>query len=589
MNGLSRREFMIASACGLVAAGLPISATAKEDATTMPDRLQLKPFHYRDVKLTGGPLKKQFDGAFEFFMKLDNERLLQPYRVLSGLTSSAEPMGGWYDVGAFAPGHSFGQWVSALSRFAQATSDPAAKEKVVKLVHGFAECLAGPKSFYDGHRFKAYCYDKHVLGLSEAFALAGVSDARDVLAQATDLALKVLPEKALTRQEMRDRPHKDITYTWDESYTLPENLFIAHDTFDDGRYLDLAKRYLLDPEYFALLAQGKNELVGKHAYSHINALSSAARAHLALGDEMHLRAARNGWDFMSEQSFASGGWGPNETFVQPGEGKLFESLASTHNHFETPCGSYAHFKLARYLMGFSADPQYGQSLERMLYNGILSAKAPQPDGHAFYYSDYHAHAHKTYHPDRWPCCSGTYPQVIADYLISMYFHDEQGIYVNLYAPSEVKWNDLTLTQSTDYPESDKAVFRLRLGEARQFSVNFRIPTWAESPTIRVNDEASINATPGKFATINRTWRDGDRVELTLPMSHRTEPIDAQHPETVALMRGPVMMVAVSGELKIPRSSLAGAAEGRATAGGEVQFVPFYKIGDQGYTSYFTQT
>jgi DUF1680 family protein len=105
----------------------------------------------------------------------------------------------------------------------------------------------------------------------------------------------------------------------------------------------------------------------------------------------------------------------------------------------------------------------------------------------------------------------------------------------------------------------------------------------------VNDEASINATPGNFATINRTWRDGDRIELTLPMSHRTEPIDAQHPETVALMRGPVMMVAVSGELKIPRSSLAGAAEGRATAGGEVQFVPFYKIGDQGYTSYFTQT
>jgi DUF1680 family protein len=208
-----------------------------------------------------------------------------------------------------------------------------------------------------------------------------------VLARATDLADKVLPEKALTREEMRQRPHRDISFTWDESYTLPENLFIAHETFGDARYLEMARRFLHDKPYFEPLAAGKNALVGQHAYSHMNALSSAARAHLVLGDEMHLAAARNGWKFMSVQSYASGGWGPNEAFVEPGKGKLAESLLGTHNHFETPCGAYAHFKLARYLMRISGDSVYGDSLERMLYNGILAAMPPRPDGSAFYYSD----------------------------------------------------------------------------------------------------------------------------------------------------------------------------------------------------------
>ena len=586
---MNRREFLrttaaLTGATGIVACGFAQTAPS---STTASRRRKLHPFRYREVKLTGGPLKAQFDSAFDFFMKQDESRVLQPYRKLAGVpTADAGEMGGWYNVGAFAPGHSFGQWVSALSRFADATGDAAAREKVARLVHGFAETLAGPRSFYDDHRFKAYCYDKHVIGLVEAHELAGVTDARDVLAKATDLAVRVLPGKALTREEMRQRPHRDVSYTWDESYTMPENLFAAHEAFSDARYLDLAKRYLHDQPYFHPLAEGKNALVGQHAYSHVNALSSAARAYLVLGGDMHRRAAVNAWDMIAAQSYASGGWGPNEAFVEPGKGKLFESLASTHNHFETPCGAYAHFKLARYLMSITGESRYGDSLERMLYNGILAAQSPRPDGSTFYYSDYHAHARKSYHPDKWPCCSGTYPQVIADYLVSMCFRDDSdGIFVNLYAPSELKWNDLTLTQTTEYPRSDRISFRLGLGGAKRFALNLRIPAWAQSASISVNREAAPAPQPGRFARLDRTWRDGDAIELTLPMSDRTEPIDEQHPDIVALLRGPVLFVAVDGPLKVPRN----AALGGSLAAGEVRFLPFHQVRDETYTTYFTQT
>src|SRR6202035_1097169 len=102
-------------------------------------------------------------------------------------------------------------------------------------------------------------------------------------------------------------------------------------------------------EFFASLARGDNVLPGKHAYSHVNALSSAAQAYLSLRDPMYLKAAQNGFDMIRAQSFATGGWGPDEHFVVPGSGKLGESLESTHSGFETPCGAYAHFKLTRYL------------------------------------------------------------------------------------------------------------------------------------------------------------------------------------------------------------------------------------------------
>ena len=588
---LSRRGFLGAAAATMIAGDF-IARAAVTGATTTTSpasaRAKLQPFRYRDVKLTGGPLKEQFDGALAFFVKLDNDRVLKVYRQLSGLAKTpGDDMGGWYNQGAFAPGHALGQWISALSRFADATDDTAVKDKVAALVHGFAEALDGLKSFYDGHRFKCYCYDKHMIGLSEAATLAGVSDARAILARATDLADKVLPEKALTREEMRQRPHRDISYTWDESYTLSENLFLSHEAFGDARYLEMARRFLHDKPYFEPLAAGTNALIGQHAYSHVNALSSAARAYLALGSDMHLAAARNGWKFVHEQCYASGGWGPNEAFVEPGKGKLAESLSGTHNHFETPCGAYAHFKLARYLMRITGDSSYGDSLERLLYNGILAAMPPKPDGSAFYYSDYHPLAQKGFHPEKWPCCSGTYPQVIADYLASMYFHDDSDVYVNLFAPSELRWNELTLTQMTDYPDGQRVTFRVNLPQPRRFNLRVRIPSWASGARLTAEGK-DWQASPGQFATIGRVWNDRDVVELTLPMTNRLQPIDEQHENLVALMRGPVMLVAVNQELKIPRSAVPEDSS-RAITAGEVKFVPFYRVRDERYTTYFTMT
>jgi len=568
-------------------------------------REKLRLFRYRDVKLTGGPLKAQFDRIHASYLAVDEDGLLKELRVRAGLPAPGEYLGGWYDRDGFAPGHCFGQIISAMARFSEATGDQATRAKTERLVNGFAAAIAPDGYCYPSKKastnFPAYNYDKYAVGLLDAYQFAGVSTALRVLDRATQGALRYMPPRALDRYH---DPHPQAPD--DESYTLGENLFYAHEVTGENAYLELAKKYLLNSTYFLPLSRGENVLPGRHAYSHCNALSSAARAYLVLGDAMYLKAVRNAWDMIEEtQRFASGGWGPNETFVEPNKGQLGNSLTQTHAHFETPCGSYAHFKLARYLLRFTGEARYGDGLERVLYNTVLGAKDPSDDGHFFYYSDYHPSTQKGYFPDKWPCCAGTLPQVVADYLISIYFRSSDGICVNLFAPSELNWQiggrPVRLIQTTSYPESEYTELRLELPSPTEFTVYVRIPGWLRSPaSIAVNGKVtSVAAERRTFAPIRRVWRNHDTIEVSLPFTFRTEPIDDRSPNTVALMRGPLMLVALGPQSKLPRELLnppqgftpvlhAAQTFELATTPANLRFAPFYAVNDQTYTSYLEQ-
>src|ERR1019366_9064609 len=128
---------------------------------------------------------------------------------------------------------------------------------------------------------------KYMVGLLDAHQLAGVTSALPALAHATRGALRCMPPRALDRNL---DPHP--TGAADESYTLGENCFYAYEVTGEPQYLDMAKRYLLDRTYFDPLSRGENVLPSRHAYSHCNALSSAARAYLVLRDEKYLDTIR---------------------------------------------------------------------------------------------------------------------------------------------------------------------------------------------------------------------------------------------------------------------------------------------------------
>lgn len=567
-------------------------------------------FAYSQVQLTDSLLRRQFDENHQVFLSLDEDALLKPFREREGLPAPGPDMGGWYDNSddynprgnshGFIAGHSFGQYVSGLARAYAVTGDKATQAKVQRLVRAYGETVEPTGKFYKDYRLPAYTFDKTCCGLIDAHEFAADPIALDVLKKSTDAVLPYLPEKALSRAEQSARPHKDISYTWDETYTLPENFFLAYRRSKDARYRELGERFIYH-EFYDRLAANDNAFPGMHAYSHVNTLSSAMQAYFNLGDDKYLRAATNGLRMVQEQSYATGGWGPSEAFVEPGKGMLAASLDKTHAAFETPCGAYGHFKITRYLLRTTRDSRYGDSMERVLYNTVAGAKPILADGTSFYYSDYNnKNAKKVYYGAKWPCCSGTFPQLTADYGISSYLPAADGIYVNLYIPSRVTWSqngaNCTLTQKTEYPKSGTTELALQIARPETFAIYLRVPAWTDKhTTVSINGKRDKTAiAPGTFLVLRREWKNGDRIELNLSMPVRLEAVDAQTPNLVAVVRGPLALFAIG---NVPahitrRQLLAASAVSQSSddwqadiEGEQLTLRPFTTIADEGYRLY----
>ncbi|WP_158942567.1 beta-L-arabinofuranosidase domain-containing protein [Granulicella sp. S190] len=577
---------------------------------------------YGQVTLKSAMHLAQYENVRSILMGLSDDSLLMPFRKMAGQDAPGEDIGGWYqyradydykkDDAGLAPSATFGQWVSALSRMYAISGDPALQQRALGLNHLYAKTIA--TQYYAKNRFPAYCFDKLVCGLMDAHRLAGDADAPAILEQTHKAALPELPGRAIDREAIW-RQGKDVSWTWDESYTLPENLYLvsAQMGAEGHVYREMADHYLDDATYFDPLARGENVLGGKHAYSYVNALCSAMQAYITGGSEKHLQAAKNGFDMLLAQSFATGGWGPDELLRKPGSGEVFASLAKSRNSFETPCGSYAHMKLTRYLLRCTRDGRYGDSMERVMYNTVLGAMPLQPDGHAFYYADYHSRAQvdpaanspeealgcggkRAYSSHRWPCCSGSLPQVVADYWINGYFHEPGAVWVNLYLPSTLRWREgstsIEMEQEGTYPETPEVRLRMKTSQPISFSLKLRIPAWAEGATLQVNGRPVPLRVVSGFATVQRRWKTGDTVKLQLPMRPRLEVLDEAHPETAAVMVGPRVLFALASDQVVTSRNHAlnlqqsGLGEWMLqSASGPIRMVPFTAVGSQVYSTY----
>jgi uncharacterized protein len=611
-RGVSRREFFQQGTLVTAAFATRRAWGASTSVVPSPASEFLTEFGYGDVMIASDLHESQLTDTIAVLMALNEDSMLKPFRQLSGLPAPGEDLGGWYsydpnydyqknfDVG-FAPGCTFPQWVSGLARAYAITGDQAVRDKVLRLNRLYAETIS--TAFYRNNRFPAYTYDKLVLALIDSHTHANDPQAMDILELTSRTALPCLPPVAIEHDALwrTDKDPKDLSWTWDESYTMPENLFLAYQRGAGRQYYDLGLQFLDDKTWFDPLSRNENVFHGRHAYSYVNSLCSAMAAYMVAGSEKHLHAASNAFAMLQAQSYATGGWGPDEMLRAPDSDDLYDSLTNTHHSFETPCGSYAHFKLTRYLLRVTHDSRYGDSMERVMYNTILGAKPLEENGRNFYYADCNFDGQRVYKKAHWACCSGTLPQVAADYRINIYFRGDRAVYVNLYVPSTLRWVEdgtaLSLTQESEYPYEDHIAFTMTASRPAELALRFRIPAWAEGASIAVNGvRQKGTAIPGQFATLRREWKSGDRVELELPLKMRLEAIDARHSDTVALLRGPLVLMAVKDRQDGPVPGLTrdqllnarrvGERQWQAnSASGPVTLLPYTSVGDRPYTTY----
>ena len=140
-------------------------------------------------------------------------------------------------------------------------------------------------------------------------------------------------------------------------------------------------------------------------------------------------------------------------------------------------------------------------------------------------------------------------------------------------------------------------FDVKTSQVKGFALTFRIPGWAEGASISVNGRrVQTPVTPGSFAAIHRQWNTGDRVEVDLPMTMRIEPIDPQHPQTVAVLFGPVVLFAIMDtQPLLARADLLAAKrmDQRSwqvkTAGVPIKMLPFTDIEEEQYSTYMRVT
>ncbi len=582
----------------------------------------LEEFGYGQVRVTALVPTAQRANVTDVLLGLSDDALLQPFRAVAGRPAPGANLGGWYEYlpsydfhhgdAGFAPGHALGQWISAMARLS--AQDPVRGPELAAKARSLTAALRTEitPAYFENTRFAAYTLEKLACGMVDMYRILQDRSAYETLAFLMEAAAASMPGHAVDR-EVQWKPGKDISYMWDESFTLPENLLKASDDVPANAGIRrMGDAYLDDTTFFVPLSRGENLMADRHAYSYVNALCSAMQAWFSSGSRVHRQAAENAFAMLQAQSFATGGWGPDELLRKQGYDELLKTLTTSHNSFEAPCGSFAHAKLTRYLLRATRDGRYGDSMESVLLNTTAGILPLQADGRTFYYADYNNVAQRIYSAHRWPCCSGTYPQVVADYGINTYLREPGAVWVNLYQPSELTLVEgganVSLMQDGTYPVDGNIRLHLTVSKPVALTLHLRVPEWtmvgATESELRVNGRPVPLQIERGFAAVRRTWRTGDSVSLLLPMPLRLEALPANggraHPEVVALLHGPTVLFALretgeAGPLSLSRDALLGARRTGpmewtvAGASGARRLVPFSEVGNRLYTTYLQAT
>ena len=304
--------------------------------------------------------------------------------------------------------------------------------------------------------------------------------------------------------------------------------------------LEVAQRF--DKKaFFDPLAAHRDELKGLHVNTHIPQVIAAARYYELTGDKRYRDIAEYFWDeVVSERSYCTGGTSNGEGWNSD-PGKLSTELGPSTTEC---CCAYNMMKLTRHLFGWNPDPRLMDYYERTLFNHRLGTINPG-DGTMMYYLPLAAGYWKTFGKpfDSMWCCTGTGSEEYAKLTNTIYFHDDDSLYVNLYIDSQLDWPEkgLRFKQETRFPYEQGSTITISSKNPVQLAINLRVPYWAQGGSVKINGTAlPAFSSPSSYLTLNRVWTTGDKIELSLPMGLHIHAMPDD--ETIqAAMYGPLVL------------------------------------------------
>lgn len=516
-----------------------------------------QPFELRHVRLLPGRFRDNMQRDSAWMMSLSVPRLLHGFRTMSGVYAGREggymtvkKLGGWESLDCELRGHTTGHMLSALALMYAATGDEAFKLKGDSLVAGLAEVQhaigTGYLSAYPEELINrnlratgvwAPWYTLHKLfsGLIDQYLYARNDQAFRVVCKMGDWAYEKLKNQSEeTRRKMIRNEFGGINESFYNLYALT----------GDQRYQWLA-HYFYHNDVIDPLKEQRDDLGTKHTNTFIPKVLAEARNYELTGSAESKALSEFFWNTMIDRhTFAPGCSSDKEHFFNPDE---FSKHLSGYTG-ETCC-TYNMLKLSRHLFCWNASPRVADYYERALYNHILGQQDPST-GMVSYFLPLMSGSHKVYStPENsfW-CCVGSGFESHAKYAESIYYHQGNSLFVNLFIPSQLHWQEkgLKLEQRTDFPESETTTLSLQLDEPQRLALKLRYPSWSGKPTVKVNGrKVKVGQAPGSYITIERRWNDGDRIEVAYPMRVVVERTP-DNPNVGAVVYGPVVLAGCLG-------------------------------------------
>ncbi|HEU4995522.1 MAG TPA: beta-L-arabinofuranosidase domain-containing protein [Gemmatimonadaceae bacterium] len=547
---LNRRDFVARAT--LAAAAIPVFPRLGAESflrnAAPPVTPGAKPFDLHRVRLLPGIQRTALEVNRRYMLGLAPDRLLHNFRINAAMPSSAEPLGGWEAPDNELRGHFVGHYLSACALMAAQTGDEEVRARGALIVSELARCQtalgagylsAFPKEFFERLKRRErvwapfYTYHKILAGLLDSYTLSGNK-------QALDMARGMAQWVRMYAEPIPDFQWQSMLTT--EYGGMNDVLRELSQVTGERLWSDVAARFDHD-RIFAPLAIGRDELKDVHANTNVPKVLGAARAYEMTGDDRMRAIVDFFWeDVTGARSYATGGTSNGEAWRgEPGQ--LARALGS---HTQETCVTYNMLKLTRHKFEWSPEARYADFYERAYFNGILGTQHPA-DGEKVYYTPLATGYWKLFGtPDYgfW-CCHGSGVENFSKLGDSVYFHDDDGVYVNLFVASEVNWQEkgVRLRQETRFPETDTTLLTVTADRPTRLALRVRVPYWAsKGGSTKLNGRAlDAFAGPSSYLVVDRVWKSGDTLEVTLPMSLHTHPMPDDH-TIQAVMYGPLVLV-----------------------------------------------
>ncbi|UKK60330.1 glycoside hydrolase family 127 protein [Prevotella communis] len=559
--------------CGLMTLATMQQANAQSE-------LYPKHFDLEEVTLLDGPMKTAMDLNIQMLLQYDVDRLLTPYVRQSGLADTQDATSPYYqwltkhpnfknwggDAGFDLSGHVGGHYLSALA-LAYAACHDAQMQKVLKermdyMLKVMKDCqdqynnnkdglygfIGGQpindswKALYQGDLSKIqknwgwvpfYCQHKILAGLRDAYLYGNSKEAKEMFRKLSDWSTNLIAK-------VDDQAFEGFLNC--EHGGMNESLLDAYQLFGDAKYLAAAKKYTHKAMLNGMQTLNPAFLDGKHANTQVPKFIGMERiGELDGAAANYITAAENFWkDVATKRTVCIGGNSVNEHFLAAANGNRYIDQPDGPES----CNTNNMMKFSEMLFDRTSDAKYVDFFEQAMWNHILSTQDPKTGGYV-YFTTLRPQGYRIYsEPNKgmW-CCVGTGMENHSKYGHFIYTHDgKKTLFVNLFTPSKLVSKNFIVTQETQFPFSNTTT--LTIGKSGRYTLALRHPAWAAKGFAVAVNGAPIGITAKKgeasYVNIDRKWKKGDKVTITLPMELRYEKCP-NYSDYIAFKYGPILL------------------------------------------------